>query len=155
MTNAVRTNELIPRGPPYNHAEGEVELSATTGQNLPPRQANALALLSAGQTVSQVVEQTGVGERTVRRWLAEDEVFRQQLEALQGERLRELARYASAVARGALSTLAGIATDDTQPAAARVSASKTLLDLTLRLREAVSIEERLVALEAALEIPPR
>jgi hypothetical protein len=122
---------------------------------MPPKQANALMLLAAGQSVPQVVEQTGAGERTVRRWLAEDGGFRAQLQELQTERFRELARYSAAVARGALSTLAGIATDAEQPAAARVSASRTLLDVTLKLREVANVEERLAALEAALEIPPR
>lgn len=87
--------------------------------------------------------------RQVRRYLAEPDV-RQQIRELEAERLRTVARKAAAMGGSAVAVLATIANDTGQPAPARVSAARALLDTMVRVGELAALEERIAALEAGM-----
>jgi hypothetical protein len=103
-----------------------------------------------GDDATAIAERVGLSARHVRRVLAEPAV-KGQLRELEAERLRAVARRAASLGSSAVATLASISGDRKEPAAARVSAAKALLDVMLKVGELATIDERLTALEALLE----
>jgi len=106
----------------------------------------ALAVaLAAGHTLRAAAGLAGIGERTAtRRWA--DAAFRQRVGELRGELVqRSLGRLADGMAEAAdvLRQLLGAET----PPAVRLGAARSLLELGVRLRESVELEERVCELE--------
>jgi len=113
------------------------------------RRTQVVELTVIGHDAATIATQVGISIRHVRRMLAEPEV-RAQVRELESERLRAVARKAAALGGAAVVVLATIANDKAQPAAARVSAARGLLDTMLKVGELADIEERLAALEERL-----
>jgi hypothetical protein len=111
--------------------------------------AQVVELTVLGQDAATIAERVKLSLRQVRRYLAEPEI-KAQIRELEGERLRVVARKAAALGGSAVTVLATIAADKAQPAAARVSAARGLLDTMLKVGELAAIEERLAALEERL-----
>ncbi len=111
-----------------------------------------LTALAAGRPVVEAAKLAGVGERTVYRRL-EDADFRRQLSALRGQMLeRAVGMLADGAgeAAGILRTLAAKARSES----VRLSASRAVLELGAKLREATELEERIAALEAQAQRGP-
>jgi transposase-like protein len=107
----------------------------------------ALALaLASGQTVRDAAAAVGIAERTAtRRWA--DAAFRRHVAELRGEMAtRALGRLADGMGEAA-STLRELLADSTPPAV-RLGAARCLLELGVKLREAIDLEQRLTAVEA-------
>jgi hypothetical protein len=105
----------------------------------------ALALaLAGGQTLRDAAGAVGIGERTAaRRWADPD--FRRRVSALRADMVqRSLGRMADGMAEAAdvLRKLLGAERDSV-----RLGAARSLLELGVKLRESVELEERLAALE--------
>ena len=113
------------------------------------RRAQVVELAVLGHDAATIAERVKLSVRQVRRYLAEAEV-RAQVRALEAERLRAVARKAAALGGGAVVVLASIANDKAQPAAARVSAARGLLDTMLKVGELADLNERVLALEERL-----
>ena len=111
--------------------------------------ARVVELAVLGHDGATIAERAGVSLRQVRRYLAEPEI-RAQIRDLEGERLRAVARKAAALGGGAVGVLASIANDAAQPAGARVSAARGLLDVMLKVGELADLAERVRALEERL-----
>jgi hypothetical protein len=101
-----------------------------------------------GHDAAAVAEQVKLSVRQVRRYLAEPE-SKSQIRELESERLRGVARKAAALGGSAVTVLATIAADKAQPAAARVSAARGLLDAMLKVGELADLAERVAALETS------
>lgn len=114
------------------------------------RRQRMIELLAEGVPPAAIAERLGVSLRSIRRYLASPGV-RETLGRLRDERLRQLAGRALTEAGAALATLRAIVEDPTTPAQARVSAAGKLLDVALRLVEAVDLAERVEALEALVQ----
>jgi hypothetical protein len=117
------------------------------------RRAQVIELTVIGHDAATIAERVGISLRHVRRLLAEPDT-KAQLREFESERLRAVARKAAALGGAAVVVLATIANDKAQPAAARVSAARGLLDTMLKVGELASIEERLGALEKRLTATP-
>jgi hypothetical protein len=107
---------------------------------------DALALaLAAGQTLRDAAAAAGIGERTAtRRWT--DAAFRRRVALLRGDMVgRALGRMADGMAEAA-GVLRALLAADTPPAV-RLGAARSLLELGVKLREAVELEARLSSLE--------
>ena len=101
--------------------------------DLTPKQKKAVAALLTSRTQAEAAKTAQVGERTLKRWLAEDERFK----AAYQHALRDLLAKASAkLSKG---------TDES----ARVSAAKAVLDQALRFSEFADVLQALTALEEA------
>jgi hypothetical protein len=105
----------------------------------------ALAVaLASGQTLRDAAGTAGVSERTAtRRWA--DPVFRRRVAELRGELVgRSLGCLADGMAEaaGVLRQLLSA-----QSESVRLGAARSLLELGVKLRESVEIEERLRAVE--------
>ncbi len=106
----------------------------------------ALAL-AEGDTVQDAAEKAGIGRTTAYRRLA-DPAFRQRIHALRGGMIGD------AVGRMAagMSEAAGVLREllKAESEAVRLSAARSLLDIGVKLRQAVDTEERLAAVESRL-----
>jgi hypothetical protein len=108
----------------------------------------ALALaLATGQTLRAAAEATGIGQRTVtRRWADPD--FRRRVGELRAEMTsRALGRMADGMADAA-DMLRQLLSAESE--SVRLGAARSLLELGVKLRESVELEERLAALEGRL-----
>src|SRR4051794_32704919 len=112
------------------------------------RRARVVELVIGGNDASAIAAELGISARHVRRILIEP-VIVAQIRELDGERMRAIARQAARLGSGAVAVLASIGGDAAQPAAARVSAARSLLDAMLRVTEIADLADRVQALENA------
>jgi hypothetical protein len=104
-----------------------------------------LATLACGATQEGAARQAGVSVSTVRRRL-QDPDFCRKLEALGAEMVQRMARGLTALGAPALQALAELLRAST-PHAVRLGAVRSALEIGLKVREAVAVEQRLAALE--------
>src|SRR5215208_8166994 len=102
-----------------------------------------------GHDAVTIAERVKLSIRQVRRYLAEPAI-RARIRELEDERLRAVARKAAALGGSAVVVLATIANDKGQPASARVSAARGLLDVMVKIGEMADLIERIAALEERL-----
>lgn len=113
------------------------------------RRAQAIELVVTGHDCGAIATRLKLSERHVRRILSGPEM-RAQIRALEDERLHAVARKAAALGGSAVVVLAEIAKDTKQPAAARVSAARGLLDAMLKVGDLAALSERVGVLEDQL-----
>ena len=103
------------------------------------------AALAGGATVSQAASKAGLDERTVYRRL-QDPSFRRYIDALRANILQRAGAMLNAASLLAIKTLVDLQ-DPKTPAFARLAASRDILKMGDRWRQATSVEKRLCALE--------
>lgn len=74
-------------------------------RNLKPNQHQALAALLEQRSIAAAARKTGIGERTIRRWLREDLDFQDELREMRRQYLSHAATRLQASASGAVQTL--------------------------------------------------
>jgi transposase-like protein len=119
----------------------------------PKKEAAILALLSQ-RSVEEAARVTGLGPRTLHRWLRDpqfDAAYRDAKRAAFSQSIARLHQLASA----AVTTLGKAMLDPNTPAATRVRAADRILDHTAKAIEIEDLEARLVALERAVEVTER
>jgi hypothetical protein len=116
----------------------------TSGQRRKREQ--AIAALLSSRTIADAAQACRLGERTLKRWLATPE-FQEEFRQAKKESLRAAAARLNAAAGMATETLKAIADDPTSPAAARVTAARTILESAMRDRELDDLESRISQLE--------
>ena len=107
-----------------------------------------LLALAAGKTVRDAAVAAGVGERTAtRRW--SDPTFRRRVAELRGEMVgRALGRMADGMAEAA-DVLRKLLAAESE--SVRLGACRTMLELGVKLRDSVELEERFTELERRTE----
>jgi len=115
--------------------------------SLTPRQAKAIPALLSENTIEEAAAVAKVGERTLYRWLSEDDYFRDELSGAQDRALDGAISRLSGEARAAAATLAEIHRDKKVPAAVRVQAARAVLTEAMKLREQKELAERITKLE--------
>ena len=118
----------------------------TQSENSEQKREIAIQALLVNSSVPQAAVKAGISERTLWRWL-QDEKFQASY--------KEARRKAVAVAIGnmqiacseAIMTLREVMSDTNNPATARVSAARTILDMTLKSIETEELTERIERLE--------
>ena len=108
-----------------------------------------LLALACGATVENAARQAGISNRTAHRRLA-DEAFRQRLHEVRADMVQRTAGALTAAANEAVRTLVDLLKAP-QPAAVRLGAARSVLELGMKVREAAELEQRLTALEARLD----
>ncbi|HJZ57432.1 MAG TPA: hypothetical protein VKE74_20855 [Gemmataceae bacterium] len=103
--------------------------------------------LAAGQTQAEAAAKGGVSVRTVRSWSGESE-FAARVEQLRAEAIGQALGRLS----GTMSSAADVLKDLLQSKSedVRLRASRAILELGVKLREFVALEERVRDLEAKL-----
>jgi hypothetical protein len=112
-----------------------------------------LLALACGATVESAARSTGLSVRTVFRRLAEPE-FRQRLQALRADMVQRAAGTLIAAAAEAIRTLLSLLQPLNSPAV-RLGASRTILEMGIRMRDAADVETRLTMVEQLMNDPVR
>lgn len=122
-----------------------------SGNNdLNPNQRKAIPALLENPTLLKAAEACGLNERTLRRFL-EDPVFRAELQKREGIILDEMTRRLLQMSGKAVDALADVLEWPAQPGAANMRlAAKTVIDSLLKIRELVTVEQRLSDLEGTV-----
>ena len=119
-------------------------------QPLSQKWADALEVLAAGGSIVDAARGATVDERTVRRWL-EDEEFKGALAEVSGEAVRRCSRRLGRLADKGLSVLESVLDDPKAAPSVRVRAAQTVLDGALRWQQAIDWNARITALEQLAE----
>ena len=112
---------------------------------LTPGQWSAVLALAAGGTHAEAAHAAGCSPRTLRRWRRLP-TFVDAVTDARAETITHARERLAASATHAVRVLANIADDETKPAAARVTAARTILTAALD----TDMSDRLAALEEAL-----
>ncbi len=124
-------------------------MSATGANSLTPRQQRALMALLAEPTIARAAEASGVGERSLRRWLAEP-AFSRAFRAARREAFGHAISLTQKYAPTAVATLTKVMTDPAATWSARVSAATSLLRFGRDAVELDDLEARLTDLEQSM-----
>ena len=111
-----------------------------------PKQQRALQALMLSPTVSAAVTQAKVGERTLRRWLADGE-FRREYQERREQAVRHATGLLQAASFEAVEALRDVLRKPDASASAKVSAARAIIDLGLRGIELENLAERIERLE--------
>lgn len=123
-------------------------MTAGNGGRRPQREDAALAALLSEPTIAQAAAKAGISESTLLRWLAEPS-FRARYRDARRQVVEQAIVGLQQAAGDAVTVLSAIAGDAAQPAGARVSAARTILDQSFRGLELVDLVERIEQLERA------
>jgi hypothetical protein len=110
-----------------------------------------LQALACGSTVDNAATRAGVTARTVYRRL-KDADFQQRLRALRADMVQRTAGMLTAAGGESVKTLLALH-DAATPAAVRLGAARTTIELGIKLRENTDLAERIAAIEAQLAAP--
>lgn len=108
-----------------------------------------LISLACGSTIEAAAAKAGLTKRTVHRRL-EDPDFRQQLQEFRANMIERASSMLGAAAMEAVKTLLSLM-ERTVPHATRLGAARAVLELGIKLRDLIEVEQRLAALELALQ----
>jgi hypothetical protein len=118
-----------------------------TEKNLTPRQVKALASYFDTGDVSQATGAAGVNRSTFYRWVNEDPLFQAAMAEAEARALAFLAGRLVSLARKATDTIEAVLDSKTATTSQRLRAADIVLANLLRVRELVTLEQRLAALE--------
>jgi hypothetical protein len=113
---------------------------------LTARQLRAIAALCEEPTTRAAARKARVGEKTLWRWL-NDPAFAAAYQRARSRLLEDTLVALQAAGIEAIETLREVMAAKSGPASARVSAARCVLEMALRGREIIEVEERLRALE--------
>ncbi len=107
-----------------------------------------LISLACGSTIEAAAAKAGLSKRTVNRRL-EDPAFRQKLQEFRANMLERASAMLGAAAMEAVKTLLGLM-ERSIPHSTRLGAARAVIELGLKLRDLLEVEQRLSALEKAV-----
>ena len=109
-----------------------------------------LLALACGATVENAARQAGISVSTAYRRLDNPD-FQRQLQKLRGEMTQRASGMLTAAAMESVKTLI-VLQNGTTPPAVRLGAARSVLEIGIKLREVVDLEERLAALEEQVSL---
>jgi DNA-binding MurR/RpiR family transcriptional regulator len=121
-------------------------------ERLSARQQKAVAALVGQPTIAEAAQACGVSEATLWRWLQAAD-FQAAYRAARSSLLETALTRLQGACGEAVTVLSDVMKDKQAPTTARVTAAVKVLELTLKARQELELEERLRALEARL--PPQ
>ena len=110
------------------------------------RKEKALAALIRAPTRAAAAKEAGVGASTLRRWMREDADFREAYQTALSELLEDASAQSKRNLSRALDVLAEIM-ENGENSQVRISAARSALEYSLKLTEAVDVQQRLDAVE--------
>lgn len=118
-------------------------------QGLTYKQNRAILALLSEPTVKAAAAAAKIAEVTIHRWL-NDPTFSAALKETRSRVFESTLTALQSASGVAVETLREVMEDKTAQPAARVSAAKTVLEISVRARDIIETEERLRLLEARL-----
>ncbi|MGC3971109.1 MAG: hypothetical protein QM775_28365 [Pirellulales bacterium] len=108
-----------------------------------------LISLACGSTIEAAASKAGLNKRTVHRRL-EDPVFRQRLQEFRTSMVERASSMLGAAAMEAVKTLLSLM-ERSIPHATRLGAARAILEVGIKMRDLIEVEQRLTALENSLK----
>jgi hypothetical protein len=124
--------------------------NVTKKPDLTPRQARVIEVLLREPNIGIVAQLTGVSKRQIFRWL-NAEPFSKAYREAKNRLLEGTLTALQAASTEAVSVLRSIMNDKNASVYARLGAAKSILELSLKAREVLDVEERLADLERRLD----
>ncbi len=121
------------------------------GEKMARVQERAIAALLSEPTHKDAAAKAGIGEATLRRWLALP-TFAAAYRAARREVLTQATDKLSHACAGAVETLESVMRDASYPPNARVTAARTILEMAYRAAELDDLAARVEELEGQLEL---
>jgi hypothetical protein len=118
------------------------------GDKLTAKQHKAISALLSEPTIRKAAEQAGIPERTIYLWLKNGE-FDTAYRAARRESVQQATARLQFASSAAVSVLCQLMAKDTVHASIRLSAAKTILELSIKTLELDDLAARLEALEQA------
>lgn len=112
------------------------------------KQEKAILFLLENKTIEEIASLLKVSRKTIYRWLQSEE-FKRRFKQARQEVFNEALERLKLLSRQAIETLEDIIKNGTKEAS-RVTASKTVLELALKLKEVEELESRVEELERLL-----
>ncbi|MFO0804414.1 MAG: hypothetical protein U0791_14985 [Gemmataceae bacterium] len=109
-----------------------------------------LLALACGATVDAAARQCGLSDRTVYRRLQDDE-FQKRLTEVRADMVQRSSSMLTAAAGEAVRTLLALLKPPTS-AAVRLGAARAILEVGLKIRQMVELEDRMSELEEAVAV---
>jgi hypothetical protein len=116
------------------------------GEKLTRKQEVAIAALLTAPTIADAAQAATISEPTLWRWLQRED-FQTAYRHARREAVSQAVAYLQRVAGEAVDTLRAVMQDSQNPASARVSAARVVLELSIRGIELEDLEARLQVLE--------
>lgn len=113
------------------------------------RDTAVLALLTE-PTIRKAAEKTGVNESTLWRWMQEED-FKKQYQQAKQEAVGQATSRLRQSMTSAVDALVDMAENPKTPAIARANAARTLLEFGFKAHETEEMQQRIEALEEALQ----
>ncbi len=114
------------------------------------KQEKAIPALLACSTLAEAAAVVGVTDRTLYNWL-QDESFQAEYRAARWQSAGQAIARLQSIASQAAEALQDVYTDKGNPASARVSAARCVLELSIKAVELENLEARITALEQQKE----
>lgn len=140
-----KTSSTDDPGRPQKAADGRD--SAGHGRKEPVVRDRAILALLNEPTVAKAAAQSGIGERTLRRWLAEDEGFQAAYAAARQTVFQVGINRVQALTPRAIQALEELVGERKYPHV-RLAAARTIAELAIRQHDAETIVRRLEEIEA-------
>jgi len=113
------------------------------------KQEKAIMLLLQNKKIEEVAQELRISQVTLYRWLKQD-TFKQRFNEVRQELFNEALNSLKTLTKEAIDTLEDVLKNGTKETS-RVTASKTVLELALRLKEVEELEKRVEELEKIVE----
>lgn len=124
---------------------------STNESGLSIRQEKALAALLACPSVADAAKQTGISAAVIYRWLNTHTIFQTAYTNARKSYLQNIIAGLQSAATASVETLHTIQGDASIAASVRVSAARTLLEMTFRAADAFDFDSRLREIETKLQ----
>jgi transposase len=113
------------------------------------KQEKAIMLLLQNKKIEEVAQELKISQVTLYRWIKQD-AFKERFQEVRQELFNEALESLKTLTKEAIDTLEDILKNGTKETS-RVTASKTVLELALRLKEVEELEKRVEELEKIVE----
>lgn len=123
----------------------------TSQGGLSAKQQKAIEALLCEPTIQAAAQAAGVARATIFRWLS-DVSFASAYKSARGQLLESMLTALQAASTDAVKTLREVMNDRAAQVSARVSAARTVLEMSLKAREVLQVEARLAYLEKCHEL---
>ena len=118
-------------------------------RNLDPSQQRALVALFEERSIAAAARRTGIGERTIRRWLHDNPDFRDELRHIRRQQLAHAATRLQSTSSQAVQTLLDLLASKDHIETGRAALIRTALDFAFRAGSYTDLAERIDELEQA------
>jgi hypothetical protein len=134
--------------------DSELKPSEPDAGDLKPNQQRALLALLETPSVAAAARESGIGERTIHRWLHEDPDFRDELREKRRQRLEHAATRLQSTASQAVQAIVDLIASKDHIETGRAALVRTALDFAFRAGAYTDLADRLDALEEATKDNP-